>query len=319
MKRCKDQRNDDDEEGAEEEGKHVEKVLRSCKAIVKYHSFMDPHPADVEEEWKSLGGRIEEEGQYEKKNVLLKLGQKLVRGVGLAEEEEEEEGRQTQVDFYHRVLLFLVRSSKDVFSTLVQDSAVRMLEGGKEGVHVVMMMKQGGEESDDDDDEEGMWWKSDIAYSSGDELSDWGSDETSTDVRGDDRRGRKDGLGGNNGDLKILSDSGQALRVEEAKEHTLRGAGMLDKFMDSIEAESFLRSRIRPVVREAPYGGIVGNEKFSLHKYGPMSLAVMLASRRKMSHINEALNPRYCVCQEDFILQVRSSLCYCHAAAMAVF
>jgi hypothetical protein len=156
------------------------------------------------------------------------------------------------------------------------------------------------------DDEDDAWWRESLVYSSGDELSDWSDngDGISSDG-GLASLEKKEGGIDTKGIEEEVQDADDSL--EEA---TTRDA--IDEKINK-DAVAYIRNRIRPVKRRLRNQGMLkigqGSDVVGGLKYEPTSLSVWLASKYCRSHLSDALNPRYCIKESDFLKQVRPSCC----------
>ena len=300
-----------------------ESRFKEYRNALLYHKFTDPFPEDVEKEWESLEGRIANAGQYVKKDVLGRLsGALLVNAVAGKNNSAMWQGHDVggggselhhgQIDYWHRALLLLLRLSGNIEGSYVDVENVKrilkdcsQIEKGREHEaqkHMLRLLLETGY----DDNEDDAWWRENLVYSSGDELSEW-SDNGDTMS--------------NDGDLACLEEKEGEIdtqsikkRVEDANaslEET-RSPDAIDKDFYK-DAVAYMRNRVRPVKRRLPNQGMLkigqGSDVVGGLKYEPTSLSVWLASKYCRSHLSDALNPRYCVKESDFLKQVRSSCC----------
>lgn len=304
-----------------EYGGQQESRLKEYRNSLLYHKFVDPYPGDVEKEWESLERRVENAGQYEKKGVLGRLSRAMLSNADAGDgngtmwqwhdvDGEGNERHHGQIDYWHRVLLLLLRLSRSIEGTYVDVENIKTIlkacgQRKKRAEHdsqqhMLKWLLETGYEEDEDD----AWWRENLVYSSGDELSEWS----------------------NNGDA--MSDAGLASLEERERdvgtkvvEKEIEEASIMpeETTYDAIQkkicrdADAYMRNRIRPVKRrlrnQSMLSSLVspGRDVAGGLKYDPTSLSVWLASKYCKSHLSDALNPRYCVEESDFLKQVGPS------------
>lgn len=276
-----------------------------ARKAISFHSYLDPHPDDVEEEWTSLGERLRSKGQYEKVVLLLELGRLLSKHC-------KNDGSVTQIDYHHRILLFLLRLSRDALAPLLDTEArERVSRLSDRGGKVQLGISDPAPPDwlhDDEDDEEALWWNQNITYSSDDQLSEWGDGDEFSEGN------KPDPMGGSGKDTDSYTDTPREGENEANRnQETMISPNMSYLHMNGVrdslqDAYAFVQSRIRPMWRDI--GNIPGLSVERLgfrgrrYTYDSTSLTVWLSAKRCKRHLSEILNPRMCLSNKDFVSQV---------------
>lgn len=257
---------------------HVTRILQGCR-------YLDPYPEDVEHEFSSIIKRLESVGQEGKGVVLDGLWERGLR--------DSYGGVFDQIDYSHRVLLFLIKLSGNVESSLVTRECGEVLGLCSTKKHTrededAMLIRE--LVMDDEGDEEGQWWRSNIAYSSGEELSDWSSE------------------GGDHYDERDVNTTSKPenIREKERKPVASTSTSVVHAAIDQ-DARAFMRHRVQTVVRDKSMRQIKGTNAYK-RLYGSMSLSVWLSSKTCTTHVSDVLHPKYCVPERVFVSQMLSCI-----------
>ncbi len=262
-------------------------VALKCQLANRY---LDPFPEDVEGSFQSILSSLEQLGQDEKSLVLDVLWKRGLSGA--------QGSVYDQVDYGHRVLLFLVcLSGRYTQETRVDGDCQRVVKEycGRYSVEDRIRLEDERTLRDlyreDAETEEGQWWRQNMVYSSGDELSDWSSTLYSSDDDNDD----------SNGAVMIQQQQQQENAASAVHQ-------VVDQFQD--ERKDYVEARSKPLIRDDTWkligteAMVKGESRRRARLYRPTSLSVWLASKRCTSHLSDALNPRYCVSETVFVSQM---------------
>ncbi|KAI8106081.1 hypothetical protein M9435_000628 [Picochlorum sp. BPE23] len=256
----------------------ITRILQSCR-------YLDPYPEDVEHEFSSIVRRLEEVGQEGKGVILGGLWERGLRG--------SYSGLFDQIDYGHRVLLFLIKLSGNVESSLVTRECGEVLALCTKKRHTkededAMLIRELMME--DEEDEEGQWWRSNIAYSSGEELSDWSDDGDDDDAE--------------HGPSLTTVRGHENMKEENAPivstSYDVHGSSDQD-------ARAFMRQRVQTVVRDRNRRQTKSTAGYK-RLYGCMSLSVWLSSNMCRTHVSDVLHPKYCVPEHVFVSQMLSCI-----------
>jgi len=220
-----------------------------------------------------------------------------------------------QIDYWHRALLLLLRLSGNIEGTHIDVENIKRIlkacgqrEKGTEHEtqqHMLRLLLETGYEDDEDD----AWWRESLVYSSGDDLSEWSDNgDAMSDGGLVSLEGREGGVG-----TKVIEKEIEEPSASPQKTETRNFDAINRKTYKDTDA--CMRNRIRPVKRRLRNQGMLktlvvpGTDVAGGLKYEPTSLSVWLASKYCRSHLSDALNPRYCVDESDFLNQVGTSCC----------
>lgn len=256
--------------------------------------YLDPFPEDVEGSFLATLSYLEQLGQYEKVEALRLLWKKgLSNAKGTVYE---------QADYGHRVLLFLTRlSGKSAQDSRVDGNCRRVIQEYCGAYTVEDRIRVEDERTlrelyrEDEETEEGQWWRQQMVYSSGDELSDWSSNS-------------EDGH-----DIVMTEEEGEEILASPAPLVVDDGV-LIHELVD--EATRYMDESTKPVIREDTWkvSGVEAvwkTRQQDANVYRPSSLSVWLASKRCTSHLSDALNPRYCVSESVFVTQMMNCIQGC--------
>ena len=241
--------------------------------------YLDPFPLDIEQSFESLLDRLDSVGGQEIKiAVLRRLWKDGLLGI-------QNDNVLGQSDYFHRVLLFMIRLSSGMEDTMIDSqcqSVVKKfcLPPSRDQTYVDEQKIKELERLDEED-EEGQWWRRNVTYSSGDELSDWGDETVDDDSEDDSEVAQK------------LSKEDFSRRLDVAMEHDQEY--IEEKIVEQDGSEGIL-GHLRRV-------SSLSRNQGASKVYGPRSLSVLLAARSQILQMSD-LNPRYCVTERAFVDQI---------------
>lgn len=287
--------------------------LREIRSLLPAHDkYLEPFPEDVEATFADLLDALDSEQQHSKVGAL---GALFRRGLSKAS------SSLGQVDFGHRVLLFLVKTRGNVVDSRVDEVFMRAFmravgskkrkeaELEQENERVRTMLAE-----EDAVSEDGRWWRQTVSFSSGDDLSDW----SDSDIDVDD-----DSYIDSN-----LSDAEDPVRASPGTvaEGSVKSPGA-DGLFRSAESRGGRANRYQsprcqqqrvplPLLRDrsAHFGNGDVNWGATYDRGNPYSdprsLAVWMAvkSNPAATHLSECLNPRRCLSNESFVEQMLNAI-----------
>jgi len=277
-------------------------TLRALNARLPAHDkYLSPFPDDIDASFTALLDALDSEQQHHKVAALRALFTKGLLPLAAASD---------QVDFGHRVLLFLMKIKGRVVNSRVDEEFMRSFMravGSKRRKEAELMMEQERVRrllaEADLATEDGRWWRQAVSYSSDDNLSDWSDDL-------DDGRG--DSGGASDGDERIATgatatvSAAAAAAASDATEtpdrrHPLAPPSRSHRLPLPLIREPNARSAHERAARAGQHN----------HTYSdPQSLAVWLAvkSNPASTHLSECLNPRHCLPAGSFVEQLLNSV-----------
>jgi hypothetical protein len=257
---------------------------RAANTIVSFHTFLDTYPDVVNAEWAQLTDRLENNAQFDKAAILTALKEKLL---SLKIES-------SQQDYPHRLLSFLLASSRKVLSTVIDPAGpVRILQAAIADQHTIELELQGGAESSGDD-----YCAADVAYSSGDTLSEWSQDDCEAQDEEVEGEFEADGGADVSKAENSLHDTYSSLIAVEGQ-YSIPG----------VRSRSYRRSR------DPLYAGSSGyylegrrvNGSTASNPYGGSSLSLWFASNESQGHPSRVIDPRRCFTDAELVQQVRDA------------
>lgn len=280
--------------------------LRSVRSALSRHDrYLEPFPDDIDASFAALLDALESHHQHHKVAALKALFRRGLLPLAQAESD--------QVDFGHRVLLFLMKIKGRVVESRVDEGFIRSfmrMVGSKKRREAELMMEQERVRrllaEEDMATEEGRWWRQVVSYSSDDDLSDW------SDASSDSGSGR--------GVDDEQEHAGDADREECSESTDATPAPAPGCKQDNEYGNIFERRRHRlplPLLREPTARSAHERDGCSVRdvRYGhaysdPRSLAVWLAAKSHptSTHLSECLNPRQCLGVASFIEQLLNSV-----------
>ena len=288
--------------------------LRSIRSrLEKYDHYVDPFPDDIESSFADLLDALDSEQQHKKVAALSVLFRK-----GLASATSALD----QVDYGHRVLLFLMKTRGRVIDSQIDEDFMRAFmravgskkrreaELEQENERVRRLLADQDEASED-----GRWWRREVCFSSGDELSDWSDTDTDTDFDSmidsrDDDGDREDGERGGHAQestsasTSMISggDQGPETNIGNHEIHPLPRPNENHGMSLPLLRDRSARIRNMDVQRRAQHGGTPYSD--------PRSLAVWMAvkSNPESTHLSECLNPRQCLSKGSFVEQMLNAI-----------
>lgn len=284
--------------------------LREIRSLLPVHEkYLEPFPEDIEATFADLLDALDSEQQHAKVGALGALFRK-----GLSKAWSS----LGQVDFGHRVLLFLLKTRGNVVDSRVDEEFMRSFMravGSKKGIEaelehenerVRMMLAE-----EDAASEEGRWWRRTVSFSSGDDLSDWSNSDLHSDTGSDGEIvGAEETVRAATGTAAGASASspGTYDRLESAESRGARGNRRQSPQTQQRIPLPLLRERSAHV-RDGDFhfGATYGRG----NPYSdPRSLAVWMAvkSNPASTHLSECLNPRRCLSKESFIEQMLNAV-----------
>ena len=282
-------------------------TLRALNARLPAHDkYLSPFPDDIDASFTALLDALDSEQQHHKVAALRALFTKGLLPLAAASD---------QVDFGHRVLLFLMKTKGRVVDSRVDEEFMRSFMravGSKRRKEAELMVEQERVRrllaEADLATEDGRWWRQAVSYSSDDDLSDWSDDLDDLDDLDD---GRGDSGGASDGDERTATGatataSASAATASDATEtpdrrHPLVPPSRSHRLPLPLIREPNARSAHERAARAGQHN----------HTYSdPQSLAVWLAvkSNPASTHLSECLNPRHCLPAGSFVEQLLNSV-----------
>lgn len=242
--------------------------------------YLDPFPSDIEQAFESMLDHLDSVGGQEIKIVVLR---RLWQDGLLS---TQNDNVLAQSDYTHRVLLFLMRLSSRMEDTMIDSQCQSVVKkfcmcASRDQTRVLDEQKVKELALLDEEDEEGQWWRRNVTYSSGDELSDWGDEAMDDDSEDDSELPRK-----------------------PSKEDVSRSvAGEIEHDQEYIEERIVEPDQSEGILGHLKRVSSLSRSHGASNVYGPRSLSVLLAARSQTLQMSD-LNPRYCVTERAFVDQI---------------